>query len=113
MAFPANTNSCILSLLTTTGAAGAVTMAGRTAVATYQLASDQCKTHWDHGLERALCILLGAVDTPDPNLLILTRNPCRSTLFTLWVVGDGRFWFDSMSIDRSLVSVTTLVETYR
>lgn len=88
-------------------------MAGRTAVATYQLASDQYKTHWDNGLERALCILLGAVDTPNSNLFILTRNPCRSTLFTLWVVGDGRFWFDSMGIDRSLVSVTTLVETYR
>ena len=89
-----------------------MTVVGRTAVATYQLASDHYKTHWDNGLERALCILLGAVDTPNPNLFILTSKPSRCTPFTLGTVGDRRFWFDSTGIDRSLFLATLPVETY-
>lgn len=116
MAFPANTNSCILSLLTTTGAGagtGAALMAGPTAAITYQLATNEEETHWDSRLlERALCILLGAVDTPNSNLFVLTRKPSRCTPFTLGAVGDCRFWFSSTGIGRSLVSVATPVETY-
>jgi hypothetical protein len=114
MALPANTNSCILSLLTTTGTAGAVTSAGPTTAATaYHLATGRAKTHWDNRfLERTLCILLGAVDTPNPNLFILTSNPSRCTPFTFGAVGDSRFWFDSMCIGRSLVSATAPVGTY-
>jgi len=88
-------------------------MAGPTAAITYQLATNVEETHWYCRLfERALCILLGTVDTPKPNLFVLTSKPSRCTPFTLGTVGDSRFWFNSMGIGRSLVSVTIPVETY-
>ena len=88
-------------------------MTGSTAAITYLLAINEEETHWYCWLfERALCILLGAVVTSNPNLLILTSKSCRNTLFTFGLVGERRFWIHSMGMGRSLVSATITAETY-